>query len=154
MGRNKPGKPHKKRSEQPQQSHDHSDGFEPDNRPFGGHPVNGGQLVELLGAALDGCTSCQDPLITLMVEDPTTTARMVSLACVAFHEQYGGLPKGLTDPERENAMASREFRLLAAAGVDQEENTDSELWKVSSAMTLAERRAALNSALDLLAGMV
>jgi hypothetical protein len=152
MGRRKPNKPGRPRPEPV--SHDHGAGFDHDERQFAGHPVNGGLLAELMGASLDGCTSCQDPLLTLLVEDPTTTVRLVSLACVAIHGAFGGLPKGLLDPEDSDAMASPEFRLIARAGVDMDDATDSEMWKVASAMDSTGRRAAANSALDLLAGML
>ena len=154
MGRHKQDKPRRDRQEPA--THDHGKGFSPVVEDFAGQPVNGGLLTELMGASLDGCTSCQDPLLTLLSEDPVTTARLVNVACVAVQGLMGGLPKGLLDPADPSAMASQEFRRLARAGadVDDEAVLASEMWKVTSTMTPSERRAAANSALDLLAGML
>lgn len=152
MGRQKQNKPRRDRPEPV--THDHGAGFDHDEQQFGGHPVNGGLLAELMGAALDGCTSCQDPLLTLLAEDTATTARVVSLACIAIHEKFGGLPSSLTDPAAPDALASQEFRRIARAGVDMEDATDSEMWKATSELDSTGRRAAANSALDLLAGML
>jgi hypothetical protein len=74
-------------------------------------------LGQFVGTPFDGCTSCQDALLTLMVEDPTTTTRLVELACVSTHAALGGLPANMTD-EQAPGLATREFRRLARAGAD------------------------------------
>jgi hypothetical protein len=152
MGRQKPSKPRRERPEPV--THDHSTGFDHDTNDFGGLPVNGGLLADLIGAALDGCTTCQDPLLTLLAEDPVTTARMVSVACIAVAEVTGGgLPSSLLNPDTPG-FASQEFRKIANAGVNQdtEDLTAAKMLGVIVPMTPTERRAAANSALDLIAG--
>jgi hypothetical protein len=62
-------------------------------------PVDNTMLGQFVGAPFDGCTSCQDALLTLMVEDLTTTTRLVELACVSTHAALGGLPANMTDEQ-------------------------------------------------------
>jgi hypothetical protein len=100
------------------QQHDHA-GFEIPATLAGplGRPVDHDLLGRFVGAGFDGCTSCQDALLTLMVEDPDTTARLVELACVATHGALGGLPASMTDDDAPG-LAAPEFRRLARAGLD------------------------------------
>ncbi|MCY0939717.1 hypothetical protein [Streptomyces sp. H34-S4] len=53
-------------------------------------------LGQVVGTAMDGCTSCQGPLLTLLAEDAATTAHVVELACIAVHQTYDGLPASMT----------------------------------------------------------
>ena len=114
-----------------------------------GRPVDGPLLGAFIGAAFDGCTSCQNAHLTIMVQDAPTTARLVELACIGVHQAMGGLPANLTDAD-EPGTASREFRVLAAAGAD---GGNAEMWARCAEMTPAERRAAANTAADLLVGL-
>jgi len=152
MGRHKPGKPRRERPEPQPETHAH-DGFEiPLDMPDpDGRPVDHGMLGRLVGAAFDGCTTCQDPLLTLLVEDPATTARVVELACISTHAMLGGLPASMTDPDAHGSSSSPEFRRLAHAGLDGE---NAAMWRECEAMTPTERRAAVNTALDTLVGQL
>ncbi|BBG20749.1 hypothetical protein RVR_P25 (plasmid) [Actinacidiphila reveromycinica] len=151
MGRHKPGKPRRPRPEPQPESHAH-EGFEiPDDiTDPDGRPVDHGMLSRLVGAAYDGCTTCQDPLLTLLVEDTATTARVVELACISTDAILGGLPPSMTDDSVPGA-SSPEFRRLARAGVDGENVA---MWQECAAMTPTERRAAVNTALDTLVGFL
>jgi hypothetical protein len=113
-----------------------------------GRPVVTALLGQFLGAAFDGCASCQDPLLTLLTADPVTVGRLVELACQAVHEALGGLPPNLLDPAAPG-VAAAEFRELAAAGEDGQLGA---LHARCARMTAVQRRAAANSAADLLVG--
>jgi hypothetical protein len=152
MGRQKVNKPRRERPD-----HNHAQGLEGDHRPdFGGRPTDSQLLDTLVGAAIDGCTACQPPLLDQIAEDPTTTARLVSLACIATADALGGgLPDSLLDVDAPG-LASQEFRRLALSGVDQvtETATATKMLAVADGMTPVERRAAADSALDLIAGLI
>ncbi|RGD55407.1 hypothetical protein DR950_41835 [Kitasatospora xanthocidica] len=149
MGRQKPGKPRRERQEP--QEHEH-EGFEiPDDyRDPGGRPVDHKLLGQLLGAAMDGCLSCQDVLTTLLVEDPVTTARLVELACVSVHGAMGGLPGAMTD-DGVPGPAAPEFRRLARLGLD---GGNAEMFAACEGMSTTGRREAANTALDFLVAAV
>lgn len=151
MGRQKPGKPRRERSGPDSDPHAHA-GFEipGDYQDPGGRPVDHDMLGRLVGAAFDGCTSCQDPLLTLLVEDPATTARLVELTCVLTHSLLGGLPESMTDPDVPG-QSTPEFRRLAAASLD---GANDAMRQVCAAMTPTERRAAVNTGLDTLVGFM
>jgi len=110
-------------------------------------PVNRELLGQFVGAAFDSCTSCQDALLTLLVEDPVTTARLVELACVATQMEFGGLPGSLTDEHRPGP-ASPEFRRLAREGL----NGITTMFTLCEQMSPAQRRAAANTGADILLG--
>lgn len=129
--------------------HDHG-GFEV---PAGyadpaGRPVDHALLGQFVGAAFDGCTSCQDALLTLLTEDAPTTARLVELACVATHAALGGLPANMTTPGVPG-LCSPEFRTLAAAGAD---GNNAAMFAACEQMTAGQRREAANSAADIVVG--
>lgn len=149
MGRQKPGKPRRERPESTEHSHE---GFEiPEGFEHpGGRPVDNKLLGDLVGAAYDGCTTCQDPLLTLLVEDPTTTARLVELTCVAVHQAFGGLPAGMTDADAPG-QSTPEFRRLARAGMD---GANESMFQECEQMDAEQRRAAANTALDTLVGQI
>lgn len=121
--------------------------FDPGPDP-NGRPVNGELLGQFLGAGFDNCTSCQDPLLTLMADDAPTIARLVEVACMAAHSTLGGLPASMTDPDVPG-ISTLEFRRLAAAGLDG--NSDA-MFELCAQMTPTERRAAANTAADTLIG--
>ncbi|MDJ0375490.1 hypothetical protein QMK19_39370 [Streptomyces sp. H10-C2] len=149
MGREKPGKPRGPRPEASAHAHE---GFDiPDDFEHpGGRHIDNKLLGNLSGAAFDGCTSCQDPLLTLMVEDPTTTAGLVELACVGVHNMLGGLPASMTD-DAVPGQSSPEFRRLARAGLD---GSNDAMFHECEQMTQSQRRAAANTALDTLVGQL
>jgi hypothetical protein len=129
--------------------HNHGDGFDASADPLG-RPVNGALLAEFIGAAFDGCTPCQDAQLTLLADDDATTARLVELACVGTAAQFGGLPDNMT-VDGYPGPASPEFRRLARAGLDGGNDT---MFTTAAQMTSTERRAAANTAADLLVGQL
>ncbi|MFD7161397.1 hypothetical protein ACFV9C_42900 [Kribbella sp. NPDC059898] len=128
-------------------SHEHDAGLlpPPDAK---GRPVDGRLLAEYLGAVIQACNSCQDVHLTLMIEDPATTARLIELACVSMKKLAGGLTPDLLD-DAVPGPASPEFRRLARIGSNR--NND-QMWAECETMSPAERRAAVNTAADLLVG--
>jgi hypothetical protein len=132
------------------QDHNHGRGFDHDTRMYGTAMVDGGLLANLMGAAVDGCATCQGQLITLLTQDAATTTRVVELACVAIQETFGGLPPNVLD-EDPSGMTAPEFQLLARTGLDGENEA---MWQECTRMTPEQRRNAANTALDLLAGMI
>lgn len=156
MGRDKPGKPRRQRPVGPEReqvtdpaAHVH-DGFDiADFTDPDGRPVDHKLLGDLVAAAYDGCTTCQDPLLTFMVEDPATSARTVELACVAIQGMFGGLPQSMTDEHAPGSTSSPEFRQLARAALDGENDA---MFRECERMTPVQRRAAVNTAMDTLIG--
>lgn len=132
-------------------SGDHGhEGFDvPFDDPLG-RPVDRKLLGDFVGAAFDGCASCQDALLTLMVDDAATVTRLVELACLASAEAFGGLPPKLTDPDVPG-LAAPEFREMARAGAG---GQNTRMLALCEQMTPAQRRAAANTAADLLAGLL
>lgn len=149
MGRDKPGKTKRQRPEPT--DHDHG-GFEiPDDMADpDGRPVDHKLLGTMVGAAMDRCLSCQDITLTLLVEDPVTTARLVELACVSVNSAFGGLPHSLTD-EGVPSPAAPEFRRLARLGLD---GGNAAMFAECGRMTTIERREAANTALDFIVASV
>lgn len=128
--------------------HDHDfglpDGYaDPLNRP-----VDGALLGRFIGSAFDGCTSCQDAELTLVVSDPATCARLVELACVTAQNMFGGLPANMTDPDA-RGVASPEFRELARAGLDKANDA---MFAACAEMRPNARRKAANTAADTIVG--
>lgn len=148
MGRNKPGKPRRERPEPTEHTHDDF-GFPEDGVDPEGRPVDHKLLSALVGAAFDGCLSCQDPLMTLLVEDPATTARLVELACLVVQSLFGGLPASMTAPDALPTAFSVEFRRLARAGLD---GANDAMWQMCAVMPVVDRRAAANTALNQVVG--
>lgn len=124
------------------------EGFEVPFDDPAGRPVDEQLLGEFIGAAFDGCASCQDALLTLIVESPPTAARLVELACITAETSLGGVPSSLTDPDAPG-MASQEFRQLARIGAD---GNNDRLFAACAEMTPVQRRAAVNTAADILIG--
>lgn len=136
-----------------EENHAHGEGMEVDNIQFGGYPVNGHLMAELVGACLDGCETCQQLHLPLVAMDPATTGRLVSLACIAIQDKFGGIPRNLVDQDAPDQMASPEFRRAAAAGINQDDPTGPILATVTR-MTPLQRQAVANTALDLVTGML
>ncbi|MET8428715.1 hypothetical protein [Nocardia sp. NPDC004860] len=107
-------------------------------------------LGRFVGAAVDGCGSCQDAQLKLMVEDPATTARLVELACVSTYSLMGGLPVEMIDLDAPG-VASSEFRRLARVGLG---GANTVMWTECEAMDTTQRRAALETAADILIGQL
>lgn len=116
-----------------------------------GRGVDGPLLDHLIGAVLDGCRPCQNELIAAVADHPPTAARCVELACFAVHSTLGGLPASLTDPDDPDQMASRAFRRLARTGLD---GGNERMFEAAAAMDVTDRATAVDSALDLLAGIM
>ncbi|GAB4590270.1 hypothetical protein [Nocardia sp. IFM 10818] len=132
---------------------DHSHpGFDvPDDAdPFGDRGVDGKLLGSFVGAAFDGCTSCQDAILTLLVQNAPTTARLVELACIAVHSTLGGLPPALLTPTG-SGPTTPEFAQLARAGLD---GDNTAMFALCETMSPEQRRAAANTAADLLIGQL
>lgn len=125
------------------------DGFDTATDPMG-RGVDGPLLGHLMGAAFDGCAPCQADLLAAAADHPPTTARIVELACMAVHKTTGGLPDNLTDPDMD-AIASRAFRVLAGTGVD---GGNEQMFEAAASMTITERATAVDTALNLLVGIL
>jgi hypothetical protein len=121
------------------------------------HPAPGEATIDfeligsLVGVAFDGCTTCQDPLLTLLVEDAASTTRLVELACVATAAQLGGLPPSMHDVDHSGGLTPMPFRRLAGAGLD---GQAAAMYRVAEEMSVQDRRVAANCALDTLVGMM
>ncbi|MET7844484.1 hypothetical protein ABZT45_39135 [Streptomyces sp. NPDC005356] len=142
MGRQEPRPP------RPEESHAHR-GWSLDDLPQpGGWQADRKLFEDVTGAAFEGCASCQDAALTLLVEDAVTTARLVELACGAIITVEGDLSASQVDPDAPGG-ASPEFWHLARAGLGQA--TDG-MYRESAQLTPTERRAAANTALEALVG--
>ncbi|MFD8386153.1 hypothetical protein ACFV2X_47935 [Streptomyces sp. NPDC059679] len=145
MGRHKPDKPRRPR---PEEAHAHR-GWSLDDAPQpGGWQADSKLFEDVTGAAFEGCASCQDAALTLLVEDAVTTARLVELACGAIINVEGDMPASQVDPDAPGG-ASPEFRRLARAGLGK---TTDGMYRECAQMNATERRAAANTALDTLVG--
>jgi len=127
--------------------HEH-DGFE---IPFdyvdpAGRAVDHRLLGDFVGAAVAGCSSCRDALLTFVAEDSPTAARLVELACIATRELLGGLPATMTE-EHAGGPIGLEFRRLAGTGVD---GANSAMFTACARMSSEQRRAAAATAAGIL----
>lgn len=113
-----------------------------------GRPVDNTLLGQFVGAAYHGCTSCQDALLTLVIEAAATTSRLVERACLATHSALGGLPATMTDTDSPGPETP-EFRRLARAGLD---GANTAMFTQCAEMSTTQCRAAANTAADLLIG--
>lgn len=131
----------------PADEHAHTFGLEHDpQRPN----TDVALLDHFIGAGFDGCTSCQDAQLTLLLQDPYTSARVVELACVAVQGVAGGLPPEMTTVGAAGT-SSDEFRALARLGIDGGNET---MFAACAEMTDEQRRAAVNTAANTLTGMM
>lgn len=115
-----------------------------------GRPVNEDLIDQLLGALIDACPDCQRHALDQAQADPATTARIVELACVAVDRTFGGLPRNLTD-DSALGLAHPAFRAMARAGIDHGPHA---LVAEAHHHPEPDRRGALTTALDLLAGLL
>ncbi|MFE3206508.1 hypothetical protein [Embleya sp. NPDC059237] len=134
----------------PENDHAHGGFGMPPENDAGGRPVDHVLLGSLVGAAMDGCVSCQDPLLTLLVEDPVTTSRVIELACIATQRAFGGLPASMTEDDVPG-LSHPAFRRAARAGLD---GANDALFATVGAMSPGDRRGAANTAIDTLAGFL
>lgn len=132
--------------------HDHAfpGGLAEDHADPLGPPVDTALIRRFIGAAYDGCPTCQDAELTLVVSDPATCARLVELACVAAEAVFGFIPKNMTDPT-EAGQATPAFRELARIGCN---GGNAAMFDACAAMSPTARRAAANSATDTLLGII
>lgn len=139
------------RTETPMPLHDHRP--PPDLRagpdPLG-RPVDDDLVDQLLGAMIDACSDCQRDGLDRAQDDPLTTARIVELACIAVDQTFGGLPRTLTDATAPGP-AHPAFRAMARAGAD---HGPQALVAEAHHHPEPDRRGALATALDLLAGLL
>lgn len=147
MGRHKPNKPHRDRSEPTR--HDHTFPVPDNPEQPEGLTCDYALMGQLVGAAFDHCQSCQGIHLALVAEDPGSVARLVELACIVIKDSVGALPDSLWRANTPG-IASDAFRTLVRAGV--EGGNSQSLWQRSEALTPAERTEAVNTALDLLIG--
>jgi hypothetical protein len=132
--------------------HDHAEFVPPAGyRDPLGRPVDVALLGRFVGAAWDGCPGCQAALLERLVTDSATTARLVELACVAIHQALGRLPANLVD-DAAPGLAAPEFRRLVRAARDGVATDNADMFAECARMSLAERRAAAVTAVDLLVG--
>lgn len=125
------------------------EGFDvpPESTPLG--PLDHELLAVFIAAAIDGCMPCQQTLLSDLAEDPATAGRMVEVACVAVHEQLGGLPPGLLAGG--DGLAADGFREMASAGLDGRRD---EMFAAGARLSAEDRRAAVVTAADLLVGLL
>jgi hypothetical protein len=148
MGRHKPGKP--RRDRPAGDPHAHDDFAVPADTPDpSGRPVDYPLLGKVVGAAMDGCASCQAGLLPLLGEDAVTTARLVEIACGVVHGTLGGLPDMMLEPGDAPGQVAPEFRCLARAGLD---GANDALYTTAGQLTPGQRGKAVSEALDLLVG--
>jgi len=107
-------------------------------------------LAQFTGAASDGCATCQARLLTRLIGDSLTLARLIELACAITGLALGGLPSSLTSPSAPG-LASPEFRQLARAGRGAANNR---MLAECQRMTTDQRRRAAETATDLLLGFL
>jgi hypothetical protein len=111
-----------------------------------GRAIDHALLSQVVGAAVAGCPTCGDALLTLLVQDPATTARLVELTCISTRELFGGLPAAMTDEHAPGPMAL-EFRALARTGLN---GGNSAMFNLREHMSTTQRRAAAGNAVSLL----
>lgn len=115
------------------------------------YPVDIALLDRFVGAAFDGCPTCQDAELTLLVSDATSCARLVDLACGMMGDIFGGaLPPSTYDPAAPG-VAALEFRALVRAGLDGKSEA---VVAACQAMTPTARRKAVNTAADIIVGLL
>lgn len=130
--------------------HDHS-GFEP---PAGytdpeGRTIDNDLLGRVVGAGFDGCRPCETVVMDQLVQDPTSTARLVELACVAVASLLGGLPRNMAHDA--GGLSSPVFKRLARAGLN---GRNGAVYDEAEQLTVEQRRAAADTALDTLVGQL
>lgn len=128
--------------------------------PLGREGIDYSAIHRAMSACYDGCQPCEEQLLAQIMQDAPTAARLVEIACVtmqrvtgrklspAVQGLFGGLPTNLYKPDVAGE-ASQPFRQLARAGLGG--HTD-RMWAECEQMSPDDRRAAIDTALDLLIG--
>ncbi|WP_030237528.1 hypothetical protein [Streptomyces sp. NRRL S-350] len=104
------------------------------------------QIAELLGAAYEGCTSCQDGQLTLITTSASATARLVLLALELTVQRLGLVPSELT-VDAVPGRAALPFRRLARTSPD-----PAQMLRTCEGLLPGPRRAAANTAIDIAVG--
>ncbi|MGY4969553.1 hypothetical protein ACWGCC_10025 [Streptomyces nigrescens] len=113
-----------------------------------GRPVDQQLLGELLAAAIKGCSGCVDRLLGQVAADSVCVARLVELSRLTVLRVYRGeLPSFMTDDDDRSGPGSAELRRLVRAVTAAEP-----LFEECEQLTVAERRSAASTALELLVG--
>ncbi len=113
-----------------------------------GRPVDQQLLGELMAAALKGCTGCMDRLLGQVAADSACVARLVEVSRLTALRVYRGeLPPFMTDDGDRSGPCSAELRRLVRAVTAAEP-----LFEECEQLTVAERRSAAHTALELLVG--
>lgn len=115
--------------------------------------INGPVMGTLISAAHDRCQPCQARYLDAVARDPLTAARVVSLAAVAIQGLSGGLTENMTTEDDSASTFTAPFRAIIRAGIDVE-GPQRGMYDVAAAMSDAERRQAVDDALDLIAGAI
>ncbi len=122
--------------------HDHTAGLPLDDTAGGSDPM---LLRRLIGAAYAGCAPCQVTALTAVSEHPPTSARVVEVTCTTLVNALGSIPGSAL------STLSTPFRTLATVG---DESGIEAMRDAAVVMTPAQRRQAVDSALDLLVGIL
>ncbi|MGN2634652.1 hypothetical protein ACTD5D_00345 [Nocardia takedensis] len=123
--------------------HDHAFGMPLDIDPAGGSdPV---MLRRLIGAAYAGCSPCQVTALAAVAEHPPTSARVIEVTCTTLVDALGSIPESAL------STLSTPFRTLAVVG---DETGVDQMRAAAAMMTTDQRRQAVDSALDLLIGIL
>jgi hypothetical protein len=131
-------------------THDHQAPGFPEDADEPGAPSGDTALMgRFLAAAFAECASCQDVHAIAIAADPVTTVLLVVTACALIDGVIGGLPRALTDGDAPG-VASLPFRRLARAGTG---GPVGAMLAASRAMSPADRRAAIETAADLVIGV-
>lgn len=101
----------------------------------------------MAGAAIDGRGSCQEPLLTLPVEETASVVRLVELSCVGIVNLLGSLPPETTDDDEPGPCGS-EFHQPARMVP----GSHAVVFTTCEEMAPAQRRSAVSTALDTLVG--
>ncbi|MFC5252979.1 hypothetical protein [Streptomyces nigrescens] len=113
-----------------------------------GRPVDQQLLGELMAAAIKGCTGCVDRLLGKVAADSVCVARLVEVSRLTALRVYRGeLPSFMTDDDDGSGPSSTELRRLVRAVTAAEP-----LFEECEQLTVAERRSAASTALELLVG--
>ncbi|MFE9424224.1 hypothetical protein ACFYNO_14800 [Kitasatospora sp. NPDC006697] len=113
-----------------------------------GRPVDQRLLGELTAAALKDCDGCVDRLLGAVAAEPASVARLVEVSrLIAIRLHNGELPPFMTDDQDMSGPGTAEFRRLVRAV-----NAAEPLFEKCEQMTVAERRTAARTAVELLVG--
>ncbi|WSP41490.1 hypothetical protein OG247_32145 [Streptomyces sp. NBC_01244] len=113
-----------------------------------GRAVNEALLGALMAAAIKGCTECVDRRLDEVASEPTCLARLVEVTrLTTLRLNRGEIPGFMTDDDDTFGPAAPELKRLVRAATAAEPLTE-----VCEQLTIAERRAAAEYAIELLVG--